>query len=267
MKEQEPKIIYYTDELNEEFSTAQIEAIKIDENFDYGNSSFWWKVKHVFWYRIVYWPIARLYLIFKWHHKIVNRKALKAVKKNQPYFLYGNHTNPVADAFIPTFTCRPKDVYVIVHPNNVSMPVIGKINKYVGALPLPDTLGATKNFMDIIKRRIGENSVIHIYPEAHIWPFYTGIRNFVDLSFRYPVQYKTPVFCFTNTYQKRKFSKTPQIVTYVDGPFYADETLSGKDQRKQLRDLVYNAMCERAKNSNVDLIKYVKKTEEGTTND
>lgn len=254
----EQQVIYYSDELNEEFSTAQITPIKIDESYDYGDGSLWWHIKHRFWLSI-YAPVAGLYLLFKWHHKIVNGKAIRKFSKKQPFFMYGNHTNPVADAFIPTFTTHFRNTFVIVHPDNVSMPVIGKINKYVGAVPLPDNMAATKNFMATIKTRVEENAAVHIYPEAHIWPFYTKIRPFLDVSFRYPVQYKTPVFCFTNTYQKRKFGKTPKLVTYVDGPFYADENLSAKDQRKQLRDKVYETMCSRALNSNVELIKYIKK--------
>lgn len=254
----EQKVIYYTDELNDEFSSAQIVPRKIDETYKYGDGSLWWHIKHRFWL-CLYAPCAALYLRFKWHHKIVNRKCLKKISRKQPFFMFANHTNPVADAFIPTFVVRPKNTFVIVHPNNVSMPVIGKINPYVGAIPLPDNMPATKNFMNTIKLRVQENAVIHIYPEAHIWPFYTGIRPFADTSFRYPIQYNTPVFCFTNTYQKRRFFKTPKLVTYVDGPFFADPNLPAKEQRSQLRDAVYNTMCERSKNSNVDLIKYLKK--------
>ena len=105
-----------------------------------------------------------------------------------------------------------------------------------------------------------------IYPEAHIWPFYTKIRPFADSSFRYPIQYGCPVFCFTNTYQKRRFSKTPRIVTYVDGPFFPNENLDRKEKQADLRNRVYEAMCERSKMNNVELIKYVKATDNDKEN-
>ena len=44
------------------------------------------------------------------------------------------------------------------------------------------------------------------------------------------MQFDVPVFCFTNTYQKRKFSSKHRIVTYVDGPFFADKSLSPNEQ-------------------------------------
>lgn len=256
MKQQ--KTIYYSDELNDEFSTSNIKARKIDENYFYGDESFWWNVKRFICYRLIAVPLSFIIIKIKYHHKIINKKVLKPFKKKS-FFLYANHTNQAADPFIPSFVCFPSYMYVIVHPDNVSLPVIGKFITYLGALPLPDTLTATKNFMNIITQRVQNNYPVVIYPEAHIWPFYTKIRPFLDLSFKYPVKYNVPTFCFTNTYQKRRFSKTPKLVTYIDGPFYANNTLSSKEQKTELRNKVYNKMVERSMNSNVEMIKYIKK--------
>ncbi len=253
----EQKVIYYSDELNDEFSTAEITPIKIDENYNYGDNSFWWTLKHIFWYKIIFRPVISFYFKFILHHKIIGKEKLKDFKK-KPYFMYGNHTNTACDPFIPSMVSKPNDIYVIVHPNNVSIPVLGKINRYLGAIPLPDGLSATRNFMNTIKLRINQNHPIMIYPEAHIWPYYTKIRPFVDLSFRYPLQYNLPTFSLTNTYQKRKNGKA-RIVTYIDGPFFADTNLPQKEQKTDLRNKVYNIMTERSKNSNIEIIKYIYK--------
>lgn len=257
-----PAIIYYRDELQDEFSTAQIEPRRIDGSYRYDRATGFSRLIRFFWYRMVAMPVAFCYLKLKFRHKIVGRKALKKAKK-QGFFIYGNHTQIIGDALIPTFVRFPHDAYVIVHPNNVSMPYLGRVTPYMGALPLPDDMEATRNFVAIIEKRIKQNKAIFIYPEAHIWPYYTGIRPFADTSFLYPVKYKTPVFCFTNTYQKRRFSKTPRIVTYVDGPFYPDESLSPRARRKQLRDAVFACMIERSHLSDCTVIEY-RKTQEDT---
>ena len=137
--------------------------------------------------------------------------------------------------------------------------VIGALWCVCGALPLPDDRGAMKHFLEALTWHTDCGDCIMIYPEAHIWPFYTGIRPFPDTSFRYPVQQKLPVFCLTNTYQRRGKSHIPQIVTYLDGPFYPDAELPAKLQKTQLRDQVYEAMGKRAKNSNMEMIRYIKK--------
>lgn len=256
----EQQVIYYEDELNDEFSTAVITPKRIDENYQYIYSGAWKKFIHFFWYRIIATPLAYLYLKLYFGHKIVNRGAVKQAK-NTGWFLYGNHTHFLADALIPTMISTPKDTYVIVHPNNVSMPFLGRITPSLGALPLPDDAGATKNFLLAVETRISQKHAVTIYPEAHIWPYYTGIRPFKDTSLRYPIQQKVPVFCFTNTYQARRWRKTPRLVTYVDGPFYSDSALKGPAQRKELRDRVYATMTERSRLNTVEKIKYIKKGE------
>lgn len=260
-QEKKERIVYYRDENNDEFSTAVITPIKIDGSYRYDRTTGWRGLARFFWYRIVAVPIAYFYLKIIHHHKIVNRKLLKEARK-KGVFIYGNHTQIIGDALIPTFVRFPGDAFVIVHPNNVSMPYLGRINPYLGALPLPDDMEATRNFMAEIEKKIQQNKAIFIYPEAHIWPYYTKIRPFGDEAFLYPVKYNTPVYCFTNTYQKRRFSKKPRLVTYVDGPFYADEGRSARQKRKQLREDVYSCMCERSKLSTVEWIVYQKAEEE-----
>ncbi len=100
--------------------------------------------------------------------------------------------------------------------------------------------------------------MIAIYPEAHIWPYYTKIRPFDEKSFRYPVDFDKPVFSFTNTYQKRKFSKKPKMVTYVDGPFFPDASVPKKARQLKLRNEVYDAMTKRSQANNIEVIKYLK---------
>lgn len=255
------KIIYYKDELNDEFAGDSIKPRAIDQSYWYGDNSLFFRTMRLFWYRIFAFPIAVAFLILKYRHKIINRSVLRPYK-NKAVFIYANHTNNIADALIPSLVSFPHSTYVVVNANNVSMPLLGKITPYLGALPLPDNLAATKNFMNTVKLRVSENASIMIYPEAHIWPFYTKIRPFTDLSFRYPIQQGCPTFCFTNTYQKRRLSKTPRIVTYVDGPFFPDETLGKKEKQADLRDRVYQTMCERSKNNNVELIKYCRKEQD-----
>ncbi|MBE6667369.1 MAG: hypothetical protein E7607_03555 [Ruminococcaceae bacterium] len=254
------KVIYYSDELNDEFSIAQIEPKPIDGNYVYIHSSAIKKFTHFFWYRIVANPIAFLYTKISFHHKIVNKKILKPYRKTG-YFMYGNHTQDIADACIPSMINNPKDTYVIVHANNVSMPYLGRVTPSMGALPLPDGMDGYGNFLKAIETRITEGRAVVIYPEAHIWPYYTHIRPFADTSFHYPIKYKAPTFCFTNTYQKRTVGKKPKIVTYVDGPFFPDESLPLRSRKKELRDRVYECMCERAKLSTVEQIKYIKREE------
>ena len=174
--------------------------------------------------------------------------------------MYGNHTQAFADTFIPSVAIYPKRNFLIVNPENVSMKGLITLTELLGAIPIPINTKGMKKFIDIVEKRIKQNYTVSIYPEAHIWPYYTKIRPFKDVSFKYPVNLDTPVFCFTNTYQKRGKGKV-KIVSYIDGPFFANKELTKKEQQKDLRDRVYNQMVERSKDSNIEIIKYIKKEE------
>ncbi len=256
------KTIYYSDELNDEFSGVVRNTIKIDDNYEYIKKSSLWNLSAFFAYRVIMVPFAYLYCKLKFHHKIVNKKVIK--KTSGGYFMFGNHTLMGGDAFIPNLINLPKKTYTIVHPDNLSKFGIKNFLQMNGALPLPASRTATKNFLEAIEKRVVEGSVIQIYPEAHIWPYYTKVRPFKSVSFKYPVKLQEPTYCFTNTFHKRKFSKKPKVITYVDGPFYPNKNLPIKEQEQDLRNQVYNAMCERAKLSTYEYIKYEKKED---TND
>ena len=140
------------------------------------------------------------------------------------------------------------------------MPVLGNSIQLLGAIPIPNKKDGMRNFLEAIKYHVEKKHSITIYPEAHIWPYYTKIRPFKAVSFKYPVELKKPVYCMTNTYQSFKsFGKDKvKIVTYIDGPFYADDSLKIREQKQKLRDMVYDCMCIRSKNSNVEVVEYRK---------
>ena len=129
----------------------------------------------------------------------------------------------------------------------------------LGAIPIPSDIKAMKNFLATIEEKIKNKNSITIYPEAHIWPYYTKIRQFKAVSFKYPVKLNAPAYCITNTYQRYgRHNNKIQLVSYVDGPFYPNEELTLKERQQDLRDRVYEKMVERSKNNNVEHIKYVK---------
>lgn len=258
MKQKE--IIYYKDELNEEFSTAKIVPRKIDENYKYIHKSVIWNAIAFLLQNVLSVPIKFLYAKIKFKIKYVGKEKLKPYKK-QGYFIYGNHTQIFADTFITSNTNYPKKNFFIVNPENVSMKFLGNVVEMLGAIPIPGNKEAMKNFLEVIEKRIKDGNSVTIFPEAHIWPYYTKIRPFKTVSFKYPVQLNVPTFSVINTYQSYgKNNDKVRIVTYVDGPFFPDdECKTMKEKQQNLRDKVYKKMVERGQNSNIEVIKYVKK--------
>ena len=253
------KTVYYTDELSDEFSGVKPKNKFIPADYPYIHKNVFYRFFTAIVYRFVLTPAAFLSNNGSLHQKIVNKKILRPFRKSG-YFLYGNHTNMLGDGFTPSLVCFPKRVYILVNSDNVAVKGISTALKMGGALPIPSTISGMPNFLRAIEKRAVQRNVICIYPEAHIWPYYTSVRPFKSVSFKYPVRFGDPAFCFTDCYKKRRFGSKPRMFTYIDGPFYADLSLPEEEQHIDLRDRVYAAMKARAdKESTYETIHYVKK--------
>lgn len=192
------------------------------------------------------------------HVKVVGKQKLSSCK-DHGYFVYANHTQPVNDAFMPLTLLGSGDYYALANQANWGLPFIGKYLLPYGGLPVGKNIKQSIKLLKAVDQLIKQNKHIVIYPEAHVWPYYTKIRPFDKTSMNFAVSLKTPVFVMTTTYQKPKFFKRPRIVVYIDGPFFADQTLSKKEQQKKLHDTIFNTMKARAKLSNYSYYDYKQK--------
>lgn len=252
------QIYYYSKKQDDEFVTPVKNVKNIRGEYVYIHRNLFMRVLIFIVYRLIATPIAFIYTFIIKRIKIINRDLIKPYRK-AGIFVYANHTQEIADALTPSIILFPKRSYAIVNANNVSIPVLGNITKLLGALPLPEDLPSTKNFLSAIETRLNQHHSILIYPEAHIWPYYTKIREFSDASFVYPAKYDTPVFVFTTTYQKRKNGKGLRVVIYVDGPFLAAPELDKKSKQQFLREKVLHIMQNRAMASNYERNQYLPK--------
>ena len=193
------------------------------------------------------------YCRFFLHMKVKGRKNLRGVKGG--FFIYGNHTQPIGDVFIPALCVLPKRIYTVVSTANYGIPVIGKLLPYLGALPIVNTLHGVKELNKAMEQRLNKKHPIVIYPEAHVWEYYTGIRPFPDTSFKFPVKFDRPSFAMTVTYRKAKFFKRPLMEVFIDGPFYPQgDTV--KEKTVSLHSQIYSVMQKCSENSNENFIIY-----------
>ncbi|BDR55563.1 lysophospholipid acyltransferase family protein [Xylocopilactobacillus apis] len=201
------------------------------------------------------WLIGWFYGTFFLHLKIKNKDLLKDVR-DQGYFIYGNHTMPEGDGFTIFLLVPLTKVSAIVAPENLAIPVIGPLLPYGGVVPIPTDRHRIIDFNNAIKDKIKKKKAMFIYPEAHVWPYYTKIRPLTLGSFHYPVETNAPVYCKTTTFQKRKFGKKPKVTIYVDGPIEWNHDQSKVAQEKEIRDKVQALMEKRSKLSTYEYIQY-----------
>ena len=257
MPNKSKRIVYYRDPVNDDFAGTKINTRKIDPHYRYVHKNLVWRCLAGITYFVVR-PIV--YLIeYGWLGvRVKNKKALRKVKGG--CFLYGNHTG-FFDAYTPCVLSGRKVNRILVNPDAVSIKGIRTLVQWLGAVPVPDDIASMRNMVKAVEYYHEKGDNITIYPEAHIWPYYTGVRPFSAASFYYPVKTNAPVFAFFTAYSQptgifRKLKKA-NLTGYVSEPFYPDPEKSLKAAQQELRDQVYNFMCRMAeKHSTYQVIEY-----------
>ncbi len=237
------KVFYYTDEINDDFGNTIKRLKPLPTNYVYVKKSLFSKLASFLLYRVVVRPVVWVYVKVKFRHKFVGKKACAAEKAG--CFLYKNHVMLAGDAFIPNVIAVRKRNYIVTGKETNSLGAILPLLRALGNIPLGQNAAQSVAMLKCMRQRVKEGASITIYPEAHIWPYYTGIRPFSDASFRYAVMLKTPVYCATSCFQKKRFGKTPRVVTFIDGPFYPEAGMGRAEAARYLRDKCYEAMCAR----------------------
>ena len=252
--------IYWSDELNDDFDELGLERPKVPDNYNYKRGPI-----SNFLCSVLYHVFAKPFLgIYCYFHGIryVGRKNLKALH-GQGAFIYANHV-AITDVFkfqSQLFFFKRK-VNILGYPDSLTIPVAKHLVKGLGLLPVP-TSGDLKHMIELeetceyyVKKK--KQHVI-IFPEAHIWPYYTHIRNFKSGSFIYPAKANAPVVPIVTTFKKKRFGKKPKQVVYVCPPIFPREDLNIQENKEYLHDECLKAMKLIAENTEqYEYVKYIK---------
>lgn len=247
------KIRYYN-EFTDDFEETANQNFELKSDYKWVRTDFLSKLLSALIYSIAI-LFSSIYCPLFLHMRIKGRKNVKGIKGG--FFIYGNHTQPFGDVFIPALTVFPRRIYTVVSPANYGIPVIGKILPYLGALPIVDSIKGFKELSKAMETRLLKSHPIVIYPEAHVWEYCDFIRPFSSSSFKFPVKFDVPSYAMTVTYQKSRFYKKPKMTVYLDGPFYGEGN-TAKEKANNLHQKVYSTMVNRSKKSDFEYIKYRK---------
>ncbi len=246
------KIRYYNN-YDTDFEGGSREPMTVGEDYVYIRRGRGARILDFILYRLLATPIAFIYTKLILRERIIGREVLKG---KRGFLLYALHNEVVGDAFTPSVAVFPRKCCTVVHPDNVSMPVLGRLNRHLGAIPTPSGVRAARSFADSIGERLADGCAVCIYPEGHVWQGCKDVRPFDSTSFSLAVKHNYPAYTLTRTYRKKKHGY--RVITYIDGPFEPDMSLFPRDAREKLKDEVTNMMKERALLSDAEPIKYIK---------
>lgn len=261
------KTIYYDNLLEDEFSGTKIERKPLPENYKYYRKNPFYRAFAWFIYYLIAFPI--IYLVVRFYgYRIKGAKKMWKLM-HHPIFFYGNHTQILDAVVVQSLVSRGKRSYIVTNQDTSSIKGILWLVKMLGILPTPENPHESREFVEAIKYHASHKSAIIIFPEAHIWPYYTHIRPFGDDSFIYPAALGAPVVPFCTTYRSRKFfkNKRPLPTVYIGAAIFPDMNKSLPDRKKDLRDRVYDYLRETSSNQeNVQYIRYLPRSEEKKDN-
>lgn len=248
---------YYSDESTDDFqNTKTVYNVTVDSSYKYTRSPLFYFFSGLFYYLLIM-PILLIYTYIFKGTRVHGRKNLKAVKKGG-YFMYANHTN-IDDSFLGAVNiAAPKRTYIIGNKDAISIPVADVIVKWLGCLPVPDTAMGLKNLSGEITRLISKKKAIMIFPEAHIWHYYTGIRPFPVTGFKFAAKCDAPAVPVAVKYRKRLFGR-PAMDVYIGEAVYPDANLSVRENAEAMRDKVFSFIeAKVGESDNYSYVRYQK---------
>ena len=258
------RVFYYENETDDPIKTKEQEKkqeVGLPEGYEFIPKHWWVRAYSAILFRI-FWIFGQWYERRYWQASFHGREKLKKAR-GKGYVIYANHTNPFHDVFGPA-VAADRRIFTIISPVNLKLPKIGQILPYIGGLPLGKSKEEKQAFNEAVDRRLKQKKVLVIYPEAHVWPYATKIRQFPagGKSMKYAVRNDLPAFTMTTTYHKRSRGKKgdlPRMEIYIDGPFYACKSESEEEKQEDLARKVYDSMVKYSKKSTYEYFKYIKK--------
>ena len=254
------RTIYWRDENKDDFDEVGLKRPEVPENYPYKRTNVFNNMISGFFYHVIVKPIFGFYCWSK-GIRVVGKKNVKKLH-GQGAFIYSNHV-AITDVF--KFQAYVfffgKRVNILGYPDTLTMPVVRNLARALGYLPLP-LPGDVKNMVNLVdafKFYIEKKQYILIYPEAHIWPYYTKIRNFHSGSFNYPARLETPVLPVVTTWRKSKLCKKPKQTLHILDPIFPDPTKTSAENKEYLYEETLKAMkkCSEAIDQ-YEYIKYIK---------
>lgn len=253
------KKIHYSDPVNEDFNDVGLKRSAIPSGYKYSKFGFSRFIGNCLYYLLAK-PILSIGCFFN-GVRIKNRKQLKILRKQKTgVFLYGNHV-AIMDVFkLQTFAIHRK-TNIIGFTDTLSLgPIVRYLVKCFGYFPLPleNDFANYRNLENALALSIKRKENVIIFPEAHIWPYYTKIRDFKNGSFHYPAKLNAPIMPFVTVWRKVWYRKRPCQTIIFGELVYPKQEFSIHENRDYLHSECLKQMKNIANSVNqYEYIEYI----------
>lgn len=168
------------------------------------------------------------------------------IVKDKGFVSISNHIHYL-DCTLIGLIYYPNRVHYPTIEENFKIPFVRKLIRLLYAMPIPKDRIKKDRFYSQINKALKDKFILHMYPEAAMWPYYDKIRDFKYGAFKIAVDANVCVqpikFVFTKSNGLyRLYKKKKRICAVVLDPLYPNMKLEYRDRIKDLRDRTYESM-------------------------
>ena len=179
--------------------------------------------------------------------------GLKIRGKKNLRFLKGgavtvtNHCH-VLDSPMVACSLFPRKPFFATLKTNLEIPVIRRLVRLLGGVPIPESPKALHAFMESMHTQLQKGRIVHFYPEASLWPWHGELRPFRNGAFHLAVKSGVPVVPMVFTFREAKgplsrLRKKPLVTLTVGLPEYpAQDERNERARVLKMRKAVHGAM-------------------------
>lgn len=230
-----------------EFKTIKAKEVNLKKDYTFFIQNPIYKFFSFLLVRLIKLVALRLYGQLFRGLRIKNKKNLKYLKDGR-YVLVSNHIHMFDAVWIGSLL-SPRRSYVTMLQSNLGLPIVGKILRLAGGIPIPETKENMVNFLDELKIELSKKTPVMVLPEAALKPGHVGIRKFLSGAFRFAVDSDAKILPFVYVYVRPKgikklYRKTPYLHMHILEPIETIEAESKNKSYVQTKDKVHAIMSE-----------------------
>ena len=130
---------------------------------------------------------------------------------------------------------------------NFRIPLIRWLIRILGGVPLPEQVKPFREMHTALTKYVQRGNLVHVYPEAVLYPRYNGLRTFKRGAFALAYDCNVPVIPYVIKYVEpegiqKLFHRKKVMRLYILDPVYPDTNRPKREETKRLCEQTYARM-------------------------
>ncbi|MDD5603808.1 MAG: lysophospholipid acyltransferase family protein [Eubacteriales bacterium] len=155
-------------------------------------------------------------------YRISGRQNLRKVR-GSGVVIIANHVHHLDAPLICGCMNRFRKTRIISLSENFDIPVVGKLIRALGAIPLGGDFAGRQKFNKTIEKLLKKKKHVLFFAEGALWPYYKGIRPFRSGGFRFAARLGVPVLPVVIVFEGMKVGGREKLRLHVGRPLMPEE--------------------------------------------